>query len=154
MAGRTGAAYAAQLGTMKVTEEIDALTTFGISPIDFLVVPRIVALFLMMPILCLYGSVLGCVGGALVGVGLLDLSPQLYLDQTVDSLSFSDLYGGLFRGTVYGVIIGVTGCLRGMRCGNDAAAVGRATTSAVVTAIVAIIVADGVIAVLFDAMGV
>jgi phospholipid/cholesterol/gamma-HCH transport system permease protein len=154
MAGRTGAAYAAQLGTMKVTEEIDALATFGISPIDFLVVPRVVALFLMVPFLCLYSMVLGILGGALVGVYMLGLSPHLYLDQTIRALSLSDLWGGVFRGALYGVLVGITGCLRGMRCGRDAAAVGAATTRAVVTGVVAIVVADGVLAVVFNALGI
>ncbi|HTF91174.1 MAG TPA: ABC transporter permease [Planctomycetota bacterium] len=154
MAGRTGAAFAAQLGTMKVTEEIDALSTFGLSPMEFLVVPRIVALFLMTPFLCLYSMVLGICGGAMVGVGMLGLSPQLYLDQTLESLQMLDLYGGVFRSAVYGVLIGITACLRGMRCGNDAAAVGEATTSAVVTALVVIVIADGVMAVVFNALGI
>jgi phospholipid/cholesterol/gamma-HCH transport system permease protein len=154
LAGRTGAAYAAQLGTMKVTEEIDALKTFGIPEIDFLVLPRVVALFLMTPFLCLYSIVLGCLGGAIVGIGMLGLSPQLYVDQSLRALELVDLYGGLFRGVVYGLLVGLTGCLRGMRCGNDAAAVGQATTSAVVSALVAIIVADGIIAVVFNALGI
>lgn len=154
MAGRTGAAYAAQLGTMKVTEEIDALATFGISPIDFLVVPRVVALSLMVPLLCLYSMVLGILGGALVGVFMLGISPHLYFDQTVQRLSLPDLYGGVFRGAVYGLLVGITGCLRGMRCGKDAAAVGAATTSAVVTGVVAIVVADGILAVVFNALGI
>ena len=154
MAGRTGAAYAAQLGTMKVTEEIDALATFGISPIEFLVVPRVVALFLMVPFLCLYSMVLGILGGALVGIFMLGLSPNLYLDQTIRALSLADLWGGVFRGAVYGVLVGITGCLRGMRCGRDAAAVGSATTSAVVTGVVAIVVADGILAVVFNALGI
>jgi len=154
MAGRTGAAYAAQLGTMKVTEEIDALATFGISPVDFLVVPRVVALFLMVPFLCLYSMVLGVLGGGLVGVSMLGLSPHLYFDQTIRALSLSDLYGGVFRGAVYGLLVGITGCLRGMQCGKDAAAVGTATTSAVVTGVVAIVVADGILAVVFNALGI
>jgi len=154
MAGRTGAAFAAQLGTMKVTEELDALSTFGISTIEYLVVPRVVALSLMIPFLCLYSMTLGIFGGALVGVGLLGLSPQLYFDQTLQALTLADLYGGVFRGAVYGILIGVTGCMRGMRCGNDVAAVGEATTAAVVTAIIAIVVADGAIAVIFNALGI
>jgi phospholipid/cholesterol/gamma-HCH transport system permease protein len=154
MAGRTGAAFAAQLGTMKVTEEIDALATFGISPIEFLVVPRVVALSLMVPFLCLYSMLLGILGGAVVGVFMLGLSPHLCIDQTIRSLSLSDLYGGVFRGAVYGLLVGLTGCLRGMRCGSDAAAVGAATTSAVVTGIVAIVVADGILAVIFNALGI
>jgi len=154
VAGRTGAAFAAQLGTMKVTEEIDALSTFGISPMDFLVVPRVVALFLMVPFLCLYSMVLGILGGSLVGIYMLGLSPHLYLDQTLQALSLADLWGGVFRGALYGILVGVTGCLRGMRCGRDAAAVGAATTSAVVTGVVAIVVADGILAVVFNALGI
>lgn len=154
MAGRTGAAYAAQLATMKVTEEVDALKTFGISTVDFLVLPRVLALFVMMPFLCLYSMVLGILGGAIVGVGMLGLSRQLYLDQTLQAVTLSDLYGGLFHGAVYGLLIGIIGCRRGLNCGNDAGAVGEATTSAVVTALVAIVVADGLMAVIFDALGV
>jgi phospholipid/cholesterol/gamma-HCH transport system permease protein len=154
LAGRTGAAFAAQLGTMKVTEESDALTTFGISTMDFLVMPRIVALFVMTPFLCLYAIMLGILGGALVGLGMLDVSPRLYFDQTVQAIELVDLWGGLFRGAVYGALIAITGCMRGMQCGTNAAAVGAATTSAVVTAIVAIVVADGVMAVLFNILGI
>jgi phospholipid/cholesterol/gamma-HCH transport system permease protein len=154
MAGRTGAAYAAQLATMKVTEELDALKTSGISTIDFLVVPRIVALFVMMPFLCLYAIVLGILGGGLVGVGMLGLARQMYFTQTLEALTTADLWGGLFRGLVYGLLIGLVGCRRGLEAGSDAGAVGQATTSAVVNAIVAIVVADGVLAVLFDALGI
>lgn len=154
MAGRTGAAYAAQLATMKVTEEIDALKTSGIPTMEFLVVPRVVALFAMMPFLCLYSIALGILGGALVGVGMFGIARELYFAQTFDALSTTDLYGGLFRGLVYGALIGIVGCRRGLEAGNDAGAVGEATTSAVVTAIVAIVVADGLIAVIFDALGV
>jgi phospholipid/cholesterol/gamma-HCH transport system permease protein len=154
MAGRTGAAYAAQLSTMKVTEEIDALRTFGISTVEFLVLPRVVALFLMMPFLCLYSVALGIVGGAVVGVYLLGIAPQLYLDQTLQAVTLTDLYGGLLHGCVYGLLVGIVGCQRGLSAGNDAGAVGAATTSAVVASLVAIVVADGVIAVVFDTLGI
>lgn len=154
MAGRTGAAFAAQLGTMKVTEEIDALKTFGISPIDFLVLPRIIALVVMTPFLVLYAVLTGMVGGAFVGVGMLDVTPGLYLHQTLSAITLTDIWGGLFRGSVYGILIAVVGCLRGIQCGNDAASVGRATTSAVVTTLVLIVVADGVLAVLFNVLGI
>ena len=154
MAGRTGAAYAAQLGSMKVTQEIDALTTMGISPLEFLVLPRMLALLLMMPLLCLYSDLLGILGGAAVGIGMLDLSPGLYYYQTVGALDLGDLAGGLFKASVYGVLIALAGCLRGMQCGNSSAAVGTATTSAVVTGIVSIITACGVFAVLFYILGI
>ncbi len=154
MAGRTGAAFAAQLGTMKVTEEIDALVTFGISPIEFLVLPRMLALCLMMPLLCLYADILGILGGAIIGSGAFGLSPELYWQQTLSALSFTDLLVGLFKAGVYGVLIAVSGCLRGMQTSGSASAVGAAATSAVVTAIVAIIVADGIFAVLFNTLGI
>jgi phospholipid/cholesterol/gamma-HCH transport system permease protein len=154
MAGRTGASYAAQLGSMKVTQEIDALTTMGISPLEFLVLPRMVALFVMMPLLCLYADFVGILGGAAVGVGMLDLSPVTYYQQTAAAVSLGDLAGGIFKASIYGVLIAIAGCLRGMQSGNSSSAVGDATTSAVVTSIVAIIVACGVFAVLFYILGI
>ena len=152
MAGRTGAAYAAQLATMNVTEETDALRTFGISTMEFLILPRVVALFLMMPLLCLYSIVLGIFGGAFVGVGLLGISRQLYVSETLQAVALTDLYGGVLHGAVYGLLIGVIGCRRGLSSGRDAGAVGAATTSAVVSSLVAIVVADGVLAVVFDVL--
>ncbi|MFH0998388.1 MAG: ABC transporter permease [Pseudomonadota bacterium] len=147
MAGRTGASYAAQLGTMQVNEEIDALITLGVSPMEFLVLPRMLALTLMMPLLCAYADIMGIFGGMIVGIGMLDLSPMAYLAETKTTLSLANLWIGLFHSAVFGVIISLTGCLRGMQCGRSASAVGYATTSAVVTAIVAIVVATAVITV-------
>jgi phospholipid/cholesterol/gamma-HCH transport system permease protein len=154
MAGRTGAAYAAQLGTMKVTQEVDALTTLGISPLDFLVLPRMLALCLMMPLLCLYADFLGILGGAAVGSGMLNLSLRVYYDQTVSAVTLGDLAGGVFKASVYGVLVAVSGCLRGMQCGNSSSAVGAAATSAVVTGIVFIISACGLFAVVFYVLGI
>ena len=153
MAGRTGAAFAAQLGTMRVTQEIDALSTMGISPMDFVVLPRMIALCLMMPLLALFADLVGVLGGAAVGATMLDLSPALYLRQTVDAVSFSDFSSGLLKSAVFGVLIAVAGCLRGMQCGNSSSAVGEAATSAVVTGIVLIIVADATFTVLFNVVG-
>ena len=153
MAGRTGAAFASELGTMKVTEEIDALVTFGIPPIEFLVLPRMIALCLMMPLLCMYANLLGILGGAIVG-SLMGLSSELYWQQTLSALSLADLLVGLFKAAVYGVLVAVSGCLRGMQASGSASAVGAATTSAVVTSIVAIIVADGLFAVVCNALGI
>ena len=152
MAGRTGAAYAAQLGTMEVNEEIDALKTLGVDPIDFLVLPRMVALILMMPLLCIYADVVGIGGGFVVGVGLLGLSPEQYWTQTLAWLKLRDLALGVGKSVIFGIIIAICGCLRGLQCGRSAAAVGAATTSAVVTAIVWIIVADGLFAVLTNVL--
>jgi phospholipid/cholesterol/gamma-HCH transport system permease protein len=154
MAGRTGASFAAQLGTMQVNEEIDALKTLGVEPIDFLVLPRMVALILMMPLLCVYADVLGIAGGFVVGIGMLGISPEQYWAQTLAWVRVNDLVLGVSKSAVFGVIIAVSGCLRGMQCGRSAAAVGQATTSAVVTAIVWIIVADGLFAVLTSVLGI
>jgi phospholipid/cholesterol/gamma-HCH transport system permease protein len=145
MAGRTGAAFAAQIGTMQVNEEIDALQTLGISPVEFLVLPRMLALIVMMPLLCLYADLMGILGGIVVGMGMLDLSLTEYLNRTRESVTMAHLWIGLFHSGVFGVLVAMAGCLRGMQCGRSASAVGEATTSAVVTSIVAIVVATAVI---------
>jgi phospholipid/cholesterol/gamma-HCH transport system permease protein len=154
MAGRTGAAFAAQLGTMKVTQEIDAFATAGFSPLEFLVLPRVVALVLMMPLLCLYADFVGIAGGAAVGVGMLDLSWTTYFQQTASAVSLTDTAGGVFKSAVYGVLIALAGCMRGLQSGTTSAAVGDAATSAVVTGIVSIIVACGIFAVVFYVLGI
>ena len=154
MAGRTGAAFAAQLGTMKVTQEIDAFTTMGFSPLEFLVLPRVIALVLMMPLLCLYSDLIGVLGGAAIGVGMLDLSWGTYFRQTSNAVDLIDVFGGVFKASVYGVLIALSGCLRGIQCGNSSSAVGDAATSAVVTGIVAIVVACGIFAVVFYVLGI
>jgi len=154
MAGRTGAAFAAQLGTMKVTQEVDALTTAGFSPLEFLVLPRVIALILMMPLLCLYSDFVGVLGGAVIGVGMLDLSWTTYFQETVNAITLSDILGGVFKSSIYGVLIALCGCLRGLQCGNSSSAVGDAATSAVVTGIVAIVVACGIFAVVFYILGI
>jgi phospholipid/cholesterol/gamma-HCH transport system permease protein len=154
MSGRTGAAFAARLGTMQVNEEIDALVTFGFSPFDFLVLPRLIALVVMMPLLCLYADFMGIVGGLTVGVFMFDLSVMEYIDMTRESVRLQDFWVGLVHSAVFGIIIALAGCLRGMQCGRSASAVGDAATSAVVTAIVGIIVATAVITVLADILGI
>ena len=154
MAGRTGAAFAAQLGTMRVNEEIDALTTMGISPMDFLVLPRLLALVVMLPLLCLYADLLGILGGLVVGVGMLDLGLVQYVVQTREALAPMDFVLGLIKSAAYGVLVAIAGCLRGMQCGNSSAAVGTAATSAVVTSIVWIVVASAILTLIYDALGV
>jgi len=154
MAGRTGAAFAAQLGTMQVNEEIDALTTMGISPMEFLVLPRMLALILMMPLLCLYADLMGMLGGVLVGIGMLDIAPMQYFVETQAAVNLTNINIGLFKSMVYGILIALAGCLRGMQCGRSAQAVGDAATSAVVTSIVFIIVSDGLMAVICNALGI
>lgn len=148
MAGRTGAAYAAQLGTMQVNEEIDALKTFGFSPMDFLVLPRMLALALMFPLLVLYADAFGIFGGYLIGVGVLDLSTTEYIEQTRKAIDLGDIALGVVKGGVFGIIVAITGCMHGMQSGRSASAVGDATTKAVVSGIIAIIIMTAVFAVL------
>ena len=154
MSGRTGASFAAKLGTMKVTQEIDALTTMGISPMEFLVLPRVLALVMMMPLLCLYSDFMGIVGGLVVGVGMLGLSARSYLQETIATLTLTNLFGGMFKATFYGLLIAIAGCLRGFQCGNSSSAVGDAATQAVVMAIVMVVLACGIFAVVFNIIGI
>ena len=154
MTGRTGAAFAAQLGTMQVNEEIDALKTLGISPMEFLVVPRMVALILMMPLLCVYADLVGILGGVIVGVGMMNISFAEYATQTRSALTLTHFWIGIFQSIVFGVLVALAGCLRGMQCGRSASAVGDATTSAVVTGIVAIIVATAIITFVCNVLGI
>jgi phospholipid/cholesterol/gamma-HCH transport system permease protein len=154
MAGRTGAAFAAQLGTMQVNEEIDALKTMGLSPMEFLVLPRMLALILMMPLLCLYADLAGILGGVIVGVGMLDLSFPQYFEQTRAGITLTDMWLGVGKSVIFGVLVALAGCLRGIQCGRSSSAVGDAATSAVVTAIVAIIVSDGLFAVITNVIGI
>ena len=154
MAGRTGAAFAAQLGTMQVNEEIDALVTMGISPVDYLVLPRMMALVLMMPLLCLYANLMGITGGFIVGVGMLELPFKQYLVQTQNAVALNHFMVGIVKSAIFGIIVALSGCLRGIQSGRSATAVGEAATSAVVTGIVHIVVADAIITVLCDLIGV
>ena len=154
LAGRTGAAYAAQLGTMQVNEEIDALKTFGFAPMDFLVLPRMLALAIMMPLLVLYGDAIGIFGGFLIGTLMLDLGAVEYITQTQNAIGLTDILLGVFKGSVFGVLVAITGCKEGIMSGRSASAVGDAATKAVVSGIVAIIVATAIFAVLASALGI
>jgi phospholipid/cholesterol/gamma-HCH transport system permease protein len=154
MAGRTGAAFAAELGTMQVNEEIDALHTLGVSPMEFLVLPRMLALTLVMPLLTLYADLMGVLGGLVVAVTMLGIDPMEYYNQTQAAVKMYNIWIGLFHALVFGVLISLAGCLRGMQCGRSASAVGQATTSAVVTSIVAIVVATGIITTVLDVVGI
>ncbi len=154
MAGRTGAAFAAQLGTMQVNEEIDALKTMGVSPMEFLVLPRMLALVLMMPLLCVFADLMGVLGGLVVGVGLLNIGLIQYVNETKAALNLNHFFIGIFQAAVFGVLVALAGCLKGMQCGRSASAVGDATTSAVVTSIVAITVATALITVVCNVLGI
>lgn len=152
LCGRTGAAFAAQLGTMKVNEEINALQTFGLSPIEFLVLPRMVALLLMMPFLCVFADLISIAGGYIVSVTMLDISSTEYVNRTIEAIQLQGFLLGIVKGTFFGFLVAFTGCLRGMQSGPTAAAVGQATTRAVVSGISAIIATDGIFAVLCNAL--
>jgi phospholipid/cholesterol/gamma-HCH transport system permease protein len=153
LAGRTGAAFAAQLGTMQVNEEIDALRTLGISPMEFLVLPRMLALMLMTPLLAIYANLMGILGGGFVGSLVGDLSVIEYFVETRNAIGLHHIAQGIINATVYGAIVAISGCLRGMQCGRSASSVGLATTSAVVTAIVFIVLAAAVLTIVFNALG-
>ena len=154
MAGRTGAAFAAQLGTMQVNEEIDAFRTLGFNPIDFLVLPRMLALVLVMPLLVLYSGIVGITAGMFVSVTAFDIGTFEYYQQTVRSMQWTHIWVGVIKGTVYGMLIAFAGCLRGMQCGRSAQAVGEATTSAVVTGILFIVIAASLLTILFQQLGI
>jgi phospholipid/cholesterol/gamma-HCH transport system permease protein len=154
IAGRTGAAFAAQLGTMQVNEELDAYQTLGISAIDFLVLPRMLALMLMVPLLTLYSGFIGMLAGLLVSVTIFDIGVFEYYTETLRALEFKHFAVGLSKGTVYGAMIAFAGCLRGMQCGRSAEAVGHAATSAVVTGILLITIAASIMTIVYYQLGI
>lgn len=149
MAGRTGAAFAAQLGAMQANEEIDAITTLGISPLEYLVLPRVLALLAAMPLLCIFADVLCLVGGALVATSM-DVSSVAFIHQARGAVGFDDIASGVIKGLVFAVLIATAGCQAGMQSGRSADAVGRATTRAVVTAIVYLVIADAALNIAYD----
>ena len=154
MAGRTGAAFAAQLGTMQVNEEVDALETLGISSMDFLVLPRMLALILMMPLLCLYSDLFGILGGLFVSVTAFDIGVVEYLHRTQEAVHVRHFVVGVINAAVYGVLVAIAGCYQGIKCGRSSSAVGAATTSAVVSGILLIVIATAFLTVIYDVLGV
>jgi phospholipid/cholesterol/gamma-HCH transport system permease protein len=151
ISGRTGAAFAAQLGSMNANEEIDALRSFGFNPFDFLVLPRVLALLLMMPILTVYSNIVGILGGMMVGAAV-GIPVTLYWHQTLDSITLVTASLGVMKSFVFGAVIALSGCMQGMHSGNSSAAVGRATTRAVVISITAIIILDSAFAAIFTVL--
>ena len=149
IAGRTGAAFAAQLGTMQVNEEIDALKTLGIHPVDFLVLPRILALMLMVPLLTLYSGFVGMLAGLMVAATIFDIGVFEYYTETLRALTMTHFLVGLSKGSAYGAMIAFAGCLRGMQCGRSAESVGHAATSAVVTGILLITIVASVMTIVY-----
>lgn len=154
LSGRTGAAFAATLGNMKAGEEVDAFETLGIRPVDFLVMPRMLAVTLMTPLLTLYANMLGIVGGLLVALAILKIPAAGYWVQLQTAVDLSDVVSGMIKAVVFGGIVGLSGCLRGLQSERSAIGVGHATTSAVVTSILLLIVADAIFAVVFNMLGI
>jgi phospholipid/cholesterol/gamma-HCH transport system permease protein len=154
LAGRTGAAFAAEIGNMKANEEVDALVTFGFSPTDFLVMPRIIALAVMMPLLALYANCMGIIGGAVVAHGVLQIPPSAYWIEMLTIVDLKDVCAGLIKAVTFGIIVGFSGCLRGLQADRSAAGVGQAATSAVVMAILLMVITDAVYAVVFNILGI
>jgi len=146
VAGRSGSAFAAEIGTMRISEEIDALFIMGFQPTLFLAVPRILASVIVVPLLTLFADIAGIVGGLIVGVMMLDLTVAAYLDQTIDSLTLSDFLWGFTKSVVFAAVIAWIGCLRGFQTRGGAASVGNAATSAVVSGVFFIIFFDAIFA--------
>jgi phospholipid/cholesterol/gamma-HCH transport system permease protein len=154
VSGRIGASFAAELGMMQANEEIDALKTLGVSPVEFLVVPRVLALVLMMPILTIYADLMAILGGFLISVWMFHLNPAAYLNYTQQAVKISYVWIGLIHSFVFGVIIAISGCLRGIQCERNSAGVGHAATSAVVTAITGLVIATAIITFICQVLGV
>jgi len=150
LAGRVGAAFAAQLGSMQANEEIDALQSMGLNPVEHLVLPRVLAMLLVAPLLTTYAALVGMLAGLLVAVGIYDVEPLEYLVRCNDSLTLQHLGIGLLKGTVYAVLVALAGCRQGLNAGRSAQAVGDATTAAVVQAIVWIVVAASALTMMFQ----
>jgi phospholipid/cholesterol/gamma-HCH transport system permease protein len=153
LASRTGSAFAAEIGTMKVNEEIDALTTMGFDPVRFLVIPRVIAGVFVMPLLTIFNHIFGLIGCFLV-MSLVGFTPIAVINQIRQAGTLGDLFGGLVKTLVFGVLIAGIGCMRGLQTGTGASAVGDSATRAVVASIVAIIIADGVFAVVYYFLGI
>ena len=148
MAGRTGSSYAATIGTMQVNEELDALQTMGMSHIDFLVMPRLLSLIVAMPILTMIADFTGMLGGAFVGVFMMDIPYHEYWKYAINAFHLNNFLVGVFHGFCFAFIISLCGCYSGLKCGKNADSVGKATTQSVVNAIVWMIVATGIITVI------
>lgn len=153
LAGRSGSAFAAEIGTMKVNEEIDALTTFGLPPVVFLALPRVIAATLVMPILTIFSVLAGLVGGVIV-LGSVNVPAATYWQHVIASSSLNNIILGLIKSAVFGLLVGLVGCSHGLQTGRTADAVGRAATAAVVGSLILITIFDGIFAVLFFLLGV
>ena len=153
IAGRTGAAFAAEIGSMKANEELDAYSTMGIDPFDIVVMPRLLALFFMMPVLTIFADAVGILGGMMVALLLSDLTLELFVEKFTTDIGLIQFGIGLVKSVFFGIVVGLSGCLRGLQSGKSADAVGQATTSAVVTGITLIIVSNFIIDFIITMMG-
>jgi phospholipid/cholesterol/gamma-HCH transport system permease protein len=151
--GRAGSAFAAEIGTMKVNEEVNALATMGIEPLRILVLPKLLAMLVTIPLLTVFGDICGILGGFVVGTGLMDIPPVAYYSRTVEVLTASTFMIGIVKSIVFAVIITLVGCIRGFQSSTDAQGVGRATTSSVVTSIFLIVIADAIMTILCYLLG-
>ena len=154
VAGRSGSAFAAEIGVMKMREEIDALEVMGIDPMQVLVLPRLIGLIIALPLLAFFSDIMGLLGGALISQSLLDISPLQYLERVKKAVDGWDLFVGLFKAPIFALSIGVIGCMHGLRVTGSAESVGRETTSAVVKAIFLVIVLDALFSILFEQLGI
>jgi phospholipid/cholesterol/gamma-HCH transport system permease protein len=153
VAGRSGSAFAAEIGTMKISEEVDALFTMGFNPVLFLVVPKLIAAVIMVPILTLFSDLFAIIGGLIVGISMLDLTASSYIAQTIKTLTLFDVFWGVLKSDIFAVLITWIGCLRGFQVRGGAASVGQATTSAVVSSIFLIILSDSIFSVILRYWG-
>ena len=153
VAGRSGSAFAAEIGVMKARDEVDALKVMGMDPMEMLVVPRLIALVITLPLLTFFSDVMGLVGGALISQSLLDISPLQYVDRVHQAVNANDLFVGLVKAPIFGFLIAVVGCMHGLRVRGSAESVGEETTRAVVKAIFLVIVLDALFSILFEKLG-
>jgi phospholipid/cholesterol/gamma-HCH transport system permease protein len=153
VAGRSGSAFAAEIGTMKVSEEVDALYTMGFDPTRFLVIPKLIASVIVVPLLTLFSDLFAILGGLLMGIAMLDLTANAYMAQTIKTLTLFDVFWGFLKGGIFALLIAWIGCLRGFQVRGGAASVGQATTSAVVSSIFLIILTDSIFAVILRYWG-
>ncbi len=140
--GRAGSAMAAEIGTMRVTEQIDALYTMSVNPVQYLIMPRVIAGIVMLPMLTIVSDFIGIVGGYFVGVGLLNINSGIFIARIVEFVDLSDIINGLIKASVFGLILSLVGCYKGFNTSGGAAGVGRATTQAVVVSSVSILISD------------
>jgi phospholipid/cholesterol/gamma-HCH transport system permease protein len=154
VAGRSGSAFAAEIGVMKARDEVDALKVMGMDPMEMLVVPRLIALVITLPLLTFFSDVMGLFGGAMISRFLLDVSPLQYVERVHQAVDARDLFVGLFKAPIFGFLIAVIGCMHGLRVRGSAESVGGETTRAVVKAIFVVIVLDALFSILFEKLGI